>query len=108
MRHPASHDTPRPVVIDGVSEEIERLTGEAGLLIMKAVMDAEVEWRAGLKGQHDPDREATSWTSQPGYVVVAGKKVNLIKPRVRDVEAHEVNLRSYRRFQSSIGTQHLP
>ena len=29
-------------VIGGVGEEIERLTGQAGLLIMKAVMDAEV------------------------------------------------------------------
>ncbi len=88
-------------VINGVSEEVERLTGEAGLLIMKAVMDGEVESLAGPKGKHDPDRQATRWTSQPGYVVLAGKKVNLIKPRVRDVKGHEVSLRSYRRFQSS-------
>lgn len=40
-------------VIDGVSEEVERLTGEPGLLIMKAVMDAEVESLAGPKGKHD-------------------------------------------------------
>ncbi len=58
MRHPPSHDTPRPVVIDGVSEEVERPTGEAGLLIMKAVMDADVESRTVPTGQHDPDREA--------------------------------------------------
>ena len=30
-------------VIEGVSEEIERLADDAGLLIMKAVMDPEVE-----------------------------------------------------------------
>ena len=52
-------------VIEGVSEEVERLTGEAGLLIMKAVMDGEVESLAGPKGKHDPDRRATRWTSQP-------------------------------------------
>ena len=87
-------------VIEGVSEEIERLTGEAGLLIMKAVMDAEVESLAGPKGEHDPERTATRWSSQPGYVVLAGKKVNLVKPRVRDLGGHERSLRSYRRFQS--------
>ena len=87
-------------VIEGVSEEVERLTGEAGLLIMKAVMDGEVESLAGPKGKHDPDRRATRWTSQPGYVVLAGKKVNLTKPRVRALAGHEVDLQSYRRFQS--------
>ena len=45
-------------VIEGVSEEIERLAGEAGLLIMRAVTEAEVESIAGPKGKHDPHREA--------------------------------------------------
>jgi transposase-like protein len=92
----------RPVaeVIAGVGEEIERLTGEAGLLIMKAVMDAEVESLAGPKGRHDPRRQATRWTSQGGYVVLAGKKLNVTRPRVRTVAGTEVGLRSYERFQS--------
>ena len=87
-------------VIGGVGEEIERLTGQAGLLIMKAVMDAEVESLAGPKGRHDPNRTATRWAQQQGYVVLAGKKVNVTKPRVRDKAGHEVNLSSYQRFQS--------
>jgi transposase-like protein len=87
-------------VIGGVSEEIERLTGQAGLLIMKAVMDAEVESLAGPKGRHDPDRTSTRWTPQQGYVVLAGKKVKMIKPRVRDKAGHEVPLSSYEQFQS--------
>lgn len=87
-------------VIDGVSEEIERLTGEAGLLIMKAVMDAEVESLAGPKGRHDLHRTSTRWTGQQGYVVLAGKKVKVIKPRLRDKGGHEVPLSSYQQFQS--------
>jgi transposase-like protein len=87
-------------VIEGVSEEIERLTGQAGLLIMKAVMDAEVESLAGPKGRHDPDRTSTRWTAQPGYVVLAGKKVKVTKPRVRYKAGHEVPLSSYQQFQS--------
>jgi len=97
-----SVELPVPVaeVIDGLSEDIERLTGEAGLLIMKAVMDAEVESLAGPKGKHNPERTSTRWTAQPGYVVLAGKKVKMTKPRVRDKAGHEVPLSSYQQFQS--------
>lgn len=88
-------------IIEGVGQEAEQLAGEAGLLIMKAVMDAEVESLAGPKGKHDPGRSATRWTSQQGYVVLAGKKAPVVKPRVRTLEGCEVNLRSYERFQSA-------
>lgn len=87
-------------VIGGVSAEIERLAGEAGLLIMQSVMNAEVESLAGPKGRHDPDRQVTRWTGQQGYVVLGGKKVKTTKPRVRSMEGHEVALESYERFQS--------
>lgn len=40
-------------VIRGVSDGIERLAGEAGLRIMQAVMQAEVESLAGPKGRHE-------------------------------------------------------
>ncbi len=69
-------------IIEGVSQEAEQLAGEVGLLIMKAVMDAEVESLAGPKGKHDANRTATRWTPQSGYVVLAGKKVPVIKPRI--------------------------
>jgi len=87
-------------IIEGVSQEAEQLAGQAGLLIMKAVMDAEVESLVGPKSRHNPDRTATRWTAQPGYVVLAGKKVAVVKPRVR-TQTGEVNLRSYARFQSA-------
>ena len=87
-------------IIAGVSDEIERLSGEAGLLIMQAVMKGEVDSLAGPKGKHDPDREATRWTRQRGYVVMAGKKVPVTKQRVRDLDGHEISLKSYKRFQS--------
>ncbi len=88
-------------IIEGVSQEAEQLAGEAGLLIMQAVMDQEVALLAGPKGRHDPARTATRWTPQSGYVVLAGKKVPVIKPRVRTKTGCEVNLRSYARFQSA-------
>ena len=45
-------------IIEGVSHEAEQLAGEAGLLIMQAVMAAEVASLAGPKGKHDPNRIA--------------------------------------------------
>jgi len=86
-------------VIHGVSAEIEQLAGQAGLLIMQAVLAAEVEQLAGPRGRHDRDRTATRWSEQRGYVVLAGKKVPVRKPRVRDLARREVPLRSYARFQ---------
>ncbi len=87
-------------VINGVSDEIERLAGAAGLLIMREVMDAEVTSLAGPKGKHDSGRDIFRWGHQAGYGVLGGTKVRLDHPRARDREGHEVPLHSYKRFQS--------
>jgi len=87
-------------ILDGVSEEIEQLAGQAGLLIMREVMAAEVASLAGPKGRHDPDRRVFRWGDQAGYAVLGGVKVRLAHPRVRDRAGHEVPLSSYQRFQS--------
>ncbi len=55
-------------VIEDASEGVERFTGEAGLLIMKAVMDAEVESLAGPKGKHDPARQRS--TTHPRSLIL--------------------------------------
>lgn len=87
-------------VIEGMSEEIERLAGTAGLLIMREVMAAEVTSLAGPKGKHDADRRVFRWGEQAGYAVLGGSKVSIDHPRVRDGHGHEVTLQSYERFQS--------
>jgi len=87
-------------VVQGVGEEIEQLAGQAGLLIMHQVMEAEIAARVGPKGRHDPERAAYRWGAQRGYAVLAGRKVRLHRPRVRDAEGREIALDSYARFQS--------
>ena len=87
-------------VIHGVSDEIERLAGEAGLRIMQAVTQSEIDSIVGDRGKHDPDRQAYRWGSQGGYAVLAGKKVPLRRGRVRDRDGKEITLQSYERFQS--------
>lgn len=92
-------------IIAGLSEDIEQLSGQAGLLIMQAVMQGEVEGLAGPKGKHDPEHRATRWATQRGYVVVDDKKVPVNRPRLRDLAGHEVGPESYERFKPT--TQHL-
>lgn len=117
--HPASVDSPAspdrsaatgmvtvelPVslaaVVEGLTDEIEQLAGQAGLLIMHAVMEAEVEQLAGPKGRHEPQRANSRWGRQRGYAVLGGKKVRLTRPRVRNEAGGELALQSYARFQS--------
>ena len=86
-------------VLDGVHESVEALSIDAGLLVMKALIEDEVEKRAGRKGKHDPDRAAGRWGCEDGYVVFAGKKIPFERPRVRSVDGAEVTLERYERFQ---------
>jgi putative transposase len=86
--------------VEGVTAQVEQLAGQAGVLIMQAVMDAEVEQLAGPKGRHEPQRPASRWGQQSGYAVLAGKKVRLARPRVRSAEGRELGLETYARFQS--------
>ena len=87
-------------ILAGVGDTVEALAAEAGLLVMKAVIDDEVERLAGPRYQHRPGREAMRWGHQDGDVVFAGRKVPLERPRVRSRDGHEVELERYRRFQS--------
>lgn len=86
--------------VEGVTAEVEQLAGQAGVLIMQAVMDAEVEPLAGPRGRHEPQRPASRWGRQAGDAVLGGRKVRLARPRVRDAAGHELGLPSCARFQS--------
>jgi len=86
-------------VLDGIHESVEALSVDAGLLVMKALIEDEVEKRAGRKGKHDSDRTAGRWGHEDGYVVFAGKKIPFERPRVRTVDGAEVTLERYERFQ---------
>ena len=48
-------------ILAGVSDAVERVTGEAGILIMKALIDEEVEQLAGERYTHDEERQARRW-----------------------------------------------
>jgi transposase-like protein len=76
-------------------EDIEAFAAELGLLVIRRVMEAEVQKTLGPWGKQSIHRHG----SQPGYVVYGGRKVSLERPRLRSREDKEVPLASYRIFQ---------
>ena len=90
---------PMAEVWQELQAEVERLTGEAGLKILSAVLEDEVRQKGGARYQPEPDGGARRWGSQPGYVIFGGQKIGLDRPRVRKREGGEVELESYRKLQ---------
>ncbi len=72
---------------------------KAALVMAQQMLDAEVASVAGAKGKHQPHRQAQRHGHQGGYVVLAGRKVKIQRPRVRTVEGQEVPLRNYQGLQ---------
>jgi putative transposase len=77
--------------------EIEAFTAQAGLKIIRAVLDAEIDERCGEPRQQTAYRHG----QQPGYIVFAGRKVPIPKPRLRQKGGPELRLKSYTAFQQN-------
>ena len=75
--------------------QVEELTGQAGLQILRAILENEVTSRVGPPHRPHPAAGCVRWGKQPGYVVFAGQKIPLERPRVRTREGQEVELESY-------------
>src|SRR6266853_5444987 len=86
---------PMSELIAGVRGDIEGFAAELGLTIIQQVMAAEIDQKVGPWGQQKTHRHG----HQPGYVVYAGRKVTLERPRLRSREEQEVPLASYQAFQ---------
>lgn len=72
-----------------VARAIEQTASEAGLLLMKSLIDEEVEQIAGGRYRHNPNRQAVRWGKEEGHVIFAGRKVAMKKPRVRTSDGTE-------------------
>ena len=89
---------PMSPLLSEVAGAIEQTAAQAGLLMMKALIDEEVEQIAGVRYEHQADRQATRWGHDEGHVIFGGRKVAMPRPRVRSVEGHEVPLQRYQAF----------
>ena len=72
-------DLPRLEMILQTKAEIEALSAQAGLKIIHHFMEEEIQHRCGPHGQQSAYRHG----QQPGYIVYAGRKVCIPKPRMR-------------------------
>src|SRR5713101_1425047 len=86
-------------VWEELQPEVEHLTGLAGLKIIRAVIEDEVGRRVGPRHRPDVESGCVRWGQQPGYVVFAGQKVAVERPRVRTRQGQEVVLDNYTRLQ---------
>jgi len=86
---------PMSELIAGARQDIEGFAAELGLTIIQRVMAAEIDQKVGRWGQQKSHRHG----HQPGYVIYAGRKVPLDRPRLRSREDQEVPLASYQAFQ---------
>jgi len=88
-------DLPLLELVLETKAEIEALSAQAGLEIIRRVLEEEIAQHCGRHGRQSAYRHG----SQPGYVVYAGRKVHIPKPRVRQKGAGEIGLRTYAAFQ---------
>jgi transposase-like protein len=75
--------------------ELDGLIAHIGLQVIRAALDQEIADCCGTRGQQQAYRHG----SQPGYVIFAGRKVRIDKPRVRQKSGTELSLATYKAFQ---------
>lgn len=90
---------PMNALLAEVARSIEQMACQAGLLMMKAMIEEEVEQLAGPKGSHNDQRPGYRWGKEEGHTVFMGRKVALEKPRVRNKTGGELPLRRYQAFR---------
>ena len=90
---------PMNALMAEVANSIEQMASEAGILMMKAMIDEEVKQVVGQRYTHNDQRLALRWGTEEGHVIFAGRKVALERPRVRSKTGNEIPLRRYQAFQ---------
>jgi putative transposase len=79
---------------------VEQLAAEAGLKLIACTIQEEVRQLAGQRYERRAEAVGHRWGSQPGYVMFAGRKARVGRPRVRHKETgREMALESYGKFQ---------
>ena len=64
----------------------------AGMAVMQALFDTEVEQIVGPRGRHDAERTAVRHGREHGSVELGGRRVEVTRPRVRGTDGAEVHL----------------
>jgi putative transposase len=84
-----------------MQDSLESLALEFGLLVAAGLLEDEVTRLCGPRYQRQPDRTHTRYGRQRGVATLAGQKIAIERPRVRQAGGGaEVPLETYARLQS--------
>ena len=92
---------PMSEIVGLLQQGVGHLLREAGLALMRLVMEEEVRHLAGERHQQQEGRRAHRWGQEDGYCVIDGQKVPIRKARLRTKEKREQRLGSYELFQQN-------
>jgi transposase-like protein len=88
-------------VLAGIHHALEDFAAQAGLLVVKGLLEDEVDRKVGPRYGHNGERTMVRWGTEDGFIVFGGRKIAMQRPRVRKVsESEEVPLETYGLFQS--------
>ena len=91
---------PIPELLSNTQDALEALVKQAGLLLIKGLLDEEVEQLAGKRYEHQDDRSVVRWGDEEGHIVLGGRKLAIKRPRVREVDGSEIPLARYQLFRA--------
>jgi len=84
-----------------MQDSLETLATELGLMVALGLMEDEVTRLCGRRYERQPERVHTRYGHQQGVATLAGQKVSITRPRVRQADGgREVPLEMYARLQS--------
>ena len=91
----------RDELLNLMQDSLETLAIELGLLVASGLMEDEVTRLCGRRYERQPERVHTRYGHQQGIATLAGQKVSITRPRVRQAAGGgEVPLEMYARLQS--------
>jgi len=89
-------------IAEDVQEGLLAMAVGAGLQVMAAMMNADVEAVCGPKGKHDRAPTAVRHGAERGSVALGGRRVPVKRPRMRSADGSgELALPSYELFSQS-------
>ena len=83
-----------------IQDGLHNLACQLGLMAAQELLQADIQDLCGPLHQRRPGRKASRWGSQSGTVVLAGRKVPILKPRARTQDGREVVLETYQKLQN--------
>ncbi len=90
---------PLPELMEDMTGLIEQTCSQVGLLMIKGLIDEEVESLVGGRYAHDDQRQGYRWGTEEGSIIFAGRKVAIDRPRVRSKNGGEIPLHRYAAFR---------